>query len=143
MKNCRSVLLLGLFLAAGCGGGPADAPKTAAVKGVVNYKGRPVPKMDVVFNPDGPGMVATGVTDDEGKFSLTSSQPNDGAKPGSYTVSLSPVQEGEIPMPGFPGSEKKAELPIPKKYTNPKTSGLKYTVDSDPAKNDFKIELTD
>ncbi|MDZ4683970.1 MAG: hypothetical protein SH850_02700 [Planctomycetaceae bacterium] len=140
----RSCVLLGIavFLT-GCGGGASDAPKTVPAKGVVTYKGQPVPKLSVGFTPIAEGKLASGATDAAGKFALTTNKPGDGAMVGTYKVAVSFVPD-EIPeMPGFPGSEKKVESPIPVKYADAATSGLTFTVDKDAAKNDFKIELTD
>jgi hypothetical protein len=131
-------------LATGCGGGPAkDAPKTVPVKGVVNYKGQPVPSLSVGFRPLGPGRIANGITDSTGRFELMTAQPGDGAMPGEYEVVIGFSPEEVTPMPGFPGSEKKPVSPIPTKYENPKKSGLKQTVSDDPGKNDFTFDLTD
>jgi hypothetical protein len=141
----RWCVLLGISLfLAGCGGGASDAPETVPVKGVVTYKGQPVPKLSVGFIPDGgKGKLASGTTDAAGKFALMTDKPGDGAVVGPYKVAISFVPD-EIPeMPGFPGSEKKVESPIPAKYADSATSGLKQTVDKDASKNNFTFELTD
>lgn len=139
-----------LVLAAGCGGGSTKgAPKTVPVKGVVNYKGKPMPNLSVGFRPaaatggtDSP-RIASGVTDANGQFELMTVQPGDGAVPGDYEIVISFVPDEVPPMPGFPGSEKKPVSPIPTKYENPKKSGLKQTVSTDPEKNNFTFDLTD
>ena len=126
---------------AGCGGGASDVPKTVPAKGVVTHKGQPLPKVAVAFIPD-KGKLASGTTDDQGKFSLTTNNPGDGAMVGTYKVAINIVAD-EIPSM-FPEENKKAaELPFPKKYTDANTSGLKFTVDNDASKNDFKIDLTE
>jgi hypothetical protein len=138
-------VLLGVsaFLA-GCGGGPSDAPTTVPAKGVVTYKGQPVPKLSVAFIPD-KGKLASGTTDASGKFVLMTNQPGDGAMVGTYKVAFSVVSDEIPPMPGFPEEKdyKPPVSPIPAKYADASTSGLTMTVDKDPAKNDFKIDLTD
>jgi hypothetical protein len=130
------------FFFTGCGGGVNDAPATVPVKGVVTYKGKPVAKLSVAFIPD-KGLLATGTTDAEGKFSLMTNKPGDGATVGSYKVAINFVPDETPPMPGFPGSEKKVESPIPEKYADVATSGLTQTVDKDASKNNFTFDLKD
>jgi len=125
----------------GCGGGAGDAPKTVPAKGVVTYKGQPVPKVSVAFIPD-KGKLAAGTTDDQGKFTLTTNNPGDGAMVGTYKVALNVVAD-EIPSMFPEENKKEATLPFPKKYTDATTSGLTFTVDKNAAKNDFKIDLKD
>jgi len=59
------------------------------VSGTVKYKGQPVPKGSIVFEPSNPpmpqGRVAQGSIEN-GSYSLTTSTPNDGALPGEYKV---------------------------------------------------------
>jgi hypothetical protein len=126
---------MGLFASvAGCGG-PSDAPETVPVTGLVTYKGKPVPELMITFNPEGPGMIATGTTDAEGKFSLMTSQPGDGAKVGTYLVAIVYVPESELgpPMPGFPSAPKNPASVIPKKYANIKSSRRDCTRSAGPA----------
>lgn len=136
------ILAVSAFLA-GCGGGGSKAPVTVPVKGVVKYQGKPVPKLSIAFIPD-KGMLASGTTDTNGKFTLMTNKPGDGAMVGTYKVAISFVSD-EIPeMPGLPGTEKPLPpSPIPKKYADAKTSGLTKTVEKDAAKNDFTFDLTD
>ena len=142
-KLDRLCVLVGVsaFLV-GCGAGSV-APATVPVKGIVMYKGNPVPKLSIGFTPD-KGKLAFGTTDAEGRFTLTTNKPGDGAMVGTYKVTISFVSD-EIPeMPGLPGTEKKPpESPIPVKYADPKTSELTKTVDKDAVKNNFTLELTD
>jgi hypothetical protein len=127
--------------ALGCGG-VSDAPKTVDVTGTVTYNGTPMANLSVAFIPD-KGMLASGTTDAEGRFELTTSEPGDGATPGTYKVAINFVPEQTPEMPGFPGSENTPKSPIPTKYADVSTSGLIATVDTDASKNDFKFELTD
>ena len=136
------VILAATAFLAGCGGG-GSAPVTVHVQGMVTYQGKPVPKLSVAFIPD-KGMLASGTTDAQGRFSLMTNKPGDGAMVGTYKVAINFVPD-EIPeMPGLPGTEKKAPAsPIPPKYADPKTSGLTKTVEKDAAKNNFTFDLTD
>lgn len=139
----RMFVMLGVCaILSGCGGG-GNGPVTVPVKGVVTYKGKPVPKLSVAFLPD-KGMVAEGTTDANGRFTLTTKKPGDGAMVGSYKVGISFVPDKVPDMPGFPGADKsETESPIPKKYADANTSGLTGVVDKNASKNDFKFELTD
>lgn len=129
-------LLLGVTCSfVGCG---SDGPEIVPVKGVVNYKGKPMPKISVVFNPDGgKGMMATGLTDDKGEFTLQTSEPGDGAIVGNYKVSFK-YDSGEIPDMFNP---KKVVSTIPEKYGDPAKSGKTATVTPKAADNEFKFDL--
>jgi hypothetical protein len=131
------ILLLPLLI--GCGN-PGVAP-TAEVTGTVTYKGAPLENVNVVFTPAN-GRPATGTTDAEGKFSLSTFAADDGAVPGEHTVTIA---EGPTdtppPMPGMPGyGETKSRFPA--RYSDPAKSGLTATVKEGEA-NQFKFELTD
>jgi hypothetical protein len=90
----KKALVLSLYLLGGlwgCNKGPAVA--TFPVTGTVTYGGKPVEGASVMFmskNPDGPR--ATGETDAEGKFSLTTylgpKQILKGAIPDEYKVAI-------------------------------------------------------
>jgi len=135
-------LLAGHFMfVAGCGGGPADAPKTVPAKGTVTVDGKGIAKLAVVFMPDH-GKIATGETDSEGHFTLTTNTSGDGAVVGTYKVAVTPIVEVSPLQPGMDGYVKPAPPPYNKKYLEHAKSGLTLTVDSDPAKNDFKLELS-
>jgi len=72
----------------GCGDDSGLATRYK-VSGTVKYKGEPVPKGTIVFEPVNPpmpqGRVANG-TIENGSYSLTTSTQNDGALPGEYKV---------------------------------------------------------
>jgi hypothetical protein len=134
-------LVLGC-LVSGCG---PSRPATVPVKGTVTYNGEPVEGAAVVFF--GTGRQATGETNSEGIFSLQTYEPNDGAIPGEYTVTIAKV-ESAPESSGDPGREppKVSATPpkslIPKKYADPKDSELKETV-TPGAPNEFTFELKD
>jgi hypothetical protein len=137
------VMLTVVSFLAGCGGGGPKPPEIIPVKGVVMYQGKPIPKLAVVFNPD-KGMIASGKTDDQGRFVLMTSKPGDGAMVGNYTVTVSFVSD-EIPeMQGLSDApQKPVTSPIPTKYADPKTTDLKAISVAKNGKNDFTFELTD
>lgn len=113
----------------GCGG---SGNPVAPVQGVVTLDGKPVTDMVVTFTPvkrktasvgdeNEPGKSATGNTDSEGKFTLSTYERNDGALVGEHMVSVF----GSGPDPTPPGN-------LPKDYTLEVKSGS----------NDFEIKLT-
>ena len=87
VKNLSSLLLvIGSLTVMGCGGD--GLPKRVPVSGTVTHQGKPVIGATVSFHGQGAPRVASGVTDDSGKFTLTTYNPNDGAIPGSHTVTV-------------------------------------------------------
>jgi len=118
-----------------CGsGGITKVP----VEGTVTFKGQPLATGQIQFLPEsGPSdtdPAATGLVDN-GKFTLGTEGPGDGAKPGKYRVtvfSYEPVQ--------LRGGEQGSKSAIPARYGNPDTSGLTQEVPPD-GKSDIKIDL--
>ncbi|MGE3775841.1 MAG: hypothetical protein AB7F89_01550, partial [Pirellulaceae bacterium] len=108
-----TVLCVVLLVASGCGG-----TKNVPVSGSIVYKGKPVADSTVMFTPSASGAdgakVATGRTDAQGKFTLGTEAPGDGATPGEYTVSVTPnlpePKDGDYSAPPPP--------PFPPRYTN-------------------------
>ena len=132
---CLLLCVTGLFV--GCG---SDGPQVVPVKGVVSFKGTPMEKIAVVFSPENTGMIATGLTDAKGEFSLQTNKPGDGAMVGSYKVAFKYVPD-EVPvMPGMEGA-KKVVSPIPEKYGDASKSGKTATVDADKSKNNITFDL--
>ena len=146
---------LGLVLV-GCSGSDLDL---AEVKGKVTYNSAPVADAVVTFLP-GDGPIATGVTDANGEFTLTTNgEP--GAVIGEHGVSIAKTAasaegvsedmtsedyEKMMSKPGasleaVTGGEGKSEIPA--KYAVPETSGLTKTVSSDTSANECDFVLTD
>jgi hypothetical protein len=75
------------------------------VTGTVLHKGKPVPLVRVMFSTAG-APVAVGLTDDSGRYSLSTFQDGDGAVPGPHRVTVQPVvrlsADGETPDPATP-----------------------------------------
>lgn len=137
MKKCGVLvcsLLIGLVV--GCGGGPPPIPAS----GTITFEGEPVADASVLFTPTGSGvearLPATGKTDAQGKFKLTTKTPGDGAIPGDYVVSVTPdtaeASEDDYSEPAPP--------PFPEQFTSATGSTLKVTVASGGA-NDFPLSL--
>jgi hypothetical protein len=122
-----------LVLPAGCGPkGPAMVP----VSGVVKLDGVPVGAgAGVTFIPVGAGRPATGETDKDGKFTLTTEKANDGALEGEYSVAVAGVRTvgAKANDDGTSGdvSQVRQEWFVPQKYSNQATSDLRQTVSKD------------
>ena len=134
---CLILCVCGLLI--GCGG--EDGPKLVPAGGVVNYKGKPIGKINVMLMPSGSGMIAEGTTDESGKFTLQTKDPGDGAMVGTYTVAFKYVPDVIPDMPGFTTDKKPEASPIPEKYADASKSGKTATVDADASKNVFKFDL--
>ena len=138
-RSSRLWLLCACGFLAGCG---SDGPTLVPAGGVVNYKGKPIGKINVMLMPSvgSSGMIAEGTTDESGKFALRTKEPGDGAMVGSYTVAFKYVPDEVPQMPGFAGAAKVVS-PIPEKYSDGSKSGLTATVDADESKNKFTFDL--
>ena len=120
------------LVGAGCGGGDEKTP----VSGVVKLDGQPVEGAMVTFVPAGAGkgQIASGMTDKEGVFRLTTTTPGDGAFPGDYKVTIVYAEAPEAPpakgmkeaFTGFEKAQKQKLGPprykIPPKYRSPHQS---------------------
>jgi hypothetical protein len=125
---CLCTVIFPLLALYGCGKG-ADLPPLIQVKGKVFYKGQPLTKGMVKFEPDGYGRAANGKLDSDGNFVLTTLKEGDGVVAGEHRVYIIGT-----------GKTTGKEL-IPKKYLSPSTSKLTRTVDSE--HTEFTFELTD
>jgi hypothetical protein len=145
------VLLVVLAASLGCGGSdgggggknaPLEKKKTAAVRGIVKYKGNPVKDATVIFMPreDGKGVPARGTTDGVGSFTLSSYDKDDGAPPGQYKVLVTAILSKEV-EPGVlaPEPEGGFKSPIPTKYASAATTDILVTVKE--GDNDIPIDL--
>src|SRR5262245_11396137 len=89
-----------LVVGLGCGG----KGKPVKVQGIVTLDDKPVPGATVVFVPEGgSGRSASGRTESDGTFRLTTFSTDDGALPGQYKVPVTVSQgdkatEGGNPM---------------------------------------------
>lgn len=128
-----ALLVVVLLVTVGCAG--SDRPPLGKVKGVVTLDGTPVPNASVMFTPIAGGRPASGTTDAEGRFSLTTFDPGDGALIGEHRVTVICVETTGLPqtsdgLSGEIGPEGIQEKWItPQKYSLPETSGLTQTVE--------------
>lgn len=130
---CGVAVLAMLAIVVGCGDKQAT---TAAVEGVVTYKGAPLPAAVVTFLPS-QGRPATGTTDEQGRFRLTTLAPGDGAVPGEHTVLVS-KSEPAAADPKNPYAPPRSL--IPESYGRQDKSNLKASV-APGKKNEFRFEL--
>lgn len=132
-------------LAAGCGG--STHPPLTQAAGVVTINGRPLPNATVSFIPldkENTAGVANGVSDDQGRFRLTTAG-KPGAAVGRHKVT---VTEGPEPE-DLRDESKQAEYrryqaglknrPIPPQYGNPTQTPLEVTLAAD--QPEIKVEL--
>lgn len=135
-----SLVLIPVALA-GCSG---DGPNMVPVKGVVTFKDKPMGQINVMFVPaEAKGMIAQGTSDENGKFSLQTLTPGDGAMLGSYKIAFKFISDTIPDMPGFAGGVKPEPSPIPLKYADENKSGFTATVDVASSKTEFKFDLKD
>ena len=157
----RMAVLLGCMLSfcfVGCGGGDG-LPPPIPVSGKVVFAGKPVDGAAVTFLSKSGGRSASGKTDKDGNFKLTSVKTDDGASPGEYAVTISKQEakgggsatvdiskgygDNYGKMQGAAGSgsmEKVINQVLPAKYADPLQAGLvRSVVKGD--KNEFDFDL--
>ncbi len=137
----RFVGLAFLAGAIGCG-----RSRTSSVEGVVLLDGKPLAGATVQFIPQGKGRDATGGTDANGEFVMSTFEPRDGVLPGSYKVVIAPPL-GEIDTKKYASSEEAMAAPpkqaksatsFPQKYSRPDQTPLTQEV---PVTGKIKFEL--
>ena len=116
-----------ILLCSGCGDG---RPERVTVSGQVLIDGKPVPTGNIKFVPEG-ARPSAGTLDENGRFTLTCFDGNDGVIPGKHRVQIS---ASEII------SSSKMKWFAPRKYADFRKSGLEYEI-TEPV-DDLKIELT-
>ena len=115
-------------------------PATSPVTGILTVDGVPYPDVVITYASVTGNPSAIGKTDAEGKYTLTTFKPKDGAMPGECVVLLIPddLKIGE-------GSQSLKELAIAQKskihfrYFEKATSDL--TVQVDPGQNNHTLEI--
>ncbi len=147
--------LASLSLFTGCGDPGIGA---VPVTGTITVDGTPMEGAMVVFNPVDGTRAASGRTDAEGKYSLTTEINGDGALPGEYKISVTKhlAAEDDLPKEVDPNDEgslddiyskldtskvQKSKNLIHAQYENPLGSGLSATVTSDESKNVFTFDV--
>jgi len=77
MRRAAYMMLAVLLTLFGC-----TKSDTVPVTGLITLNGQPAENTEVMFNPQGPGRMATGHTDASGRFKLSTATPDDGAGAG-------------------------------------------------------------
>jgi hypothetical protein len=98
MKGMASRIWIQVALGLAVLGGGAGCGRSNLVKvqGTVTLDGKPLSWATVTFNPkEGNGRPASGLSDENGNFQLTTSSTNDGAAPGEYKVTVTKEEPGE------------------------------------------------
>ncbi len=142
-SNSWIIIVLGALLP-GCADPP---PPIVAAQGIVRLDGVPLKKVEVRFIPmidNGMDLIAKGVTDDDGRFTLTCKGQGGACACGSQVV----VVESEIPA-RLKSETKQYELaeylkslggrPLPTRYTNLMDNPL--VVNVTPGQKDYLIDL--
>ena len=111
----------------GCGSAGGALPALIPVKGRVTYKGQPVTKGVVRFEPDGYGRRARGQLQSDGTFVLTTDKEGDGVVAGDHKVAVEGLDKSL------------AKDRALRKYSSPTTSGL--TAQVSPEKTEFTFDL--
>jgi hypothetical protein len=127
----------------GCHGG-AVGPETVEVTGEVTFMGEPLEGANVIFHPeDGSDqtVASQAVTDASGRFELSThvgaGKFEPGVVPGQYAVAVTKLDTSSISTTLAPPKNL-----LPKKYGNPKASGLTAKV-APGLENHFELALTD
>jgi hypothetical protein len=153
---CASTaIVLGILIIPGCGASSAS-PNYTKIWGRVTYNSQPLPDGIVIFWPADPGRDnwGAGHISKNGNYVLSASQTETALEPGLYNISIKPP----VPLPvGLRGSRFKIDerdpmkdteaqassstpkFPLPKKFTDPKTSGLAVRIDSRPQRVDLDL----
>ena len=112
--------------------------------GTVLLDGQACPDAVVTFFSDTNPISATGRTNAEGKFKLTTYKDGDGAVEGTHKITVVKREFVEEKTKYDSVNERSVALIpkelLPKKYMTPTTSGIDFSVAKSGA-NDFKIEL--
>lgn len=134
-------------------GGCERAPELHPVSGTVSYGGEMVEGATVTFRCEEANTIATGTTDGQGRFELSTYQAGKGAVAGEHTVTVTKTSAAaesgsaslsmeEAMSQGAPPPKTETKALLPAKYGDPARPQLKFTV-SPGEGNVFPIELTD
>lgn len=119
--------MLALVALLPCGCSSNDEVPVHPVQGKLVYRGRPIAEATVVLHSKGGpqrGQRPLAYTDAQGRFTLTTTRPGDGAPPGEYVVTV------ELRAPVTVGDEQVREGRhlLPPRYSRAETSPLRLRV---------------
>jgi len=140
-RAARITLAAGLVALVGCGGGP----RLAQVEGTVKVNGKPLDKIQVEFWPEAGAPRSRGVTDAEGRYTLTSDDgKRKGALVGRHKVVLRDIGILGDKFLGRAGENvdmAKGKRPrVSKLYSDPQNTPLKQEVTSGPNSIDLDVK---
>ena len=132
--SLRGRLLLLAVLGFGCNSAQptGDRQPTVSAAGELTYQGQPLPHHQVLLTPPTPQRPAAGTTDENGKFTLGTNGPGDGAVVGTHQVSVvyvGPPGSGGDGMNDF-SAPPPPKVKIPAKYNRGETSGITIEIPS-------------
>jgi hypothetical protein len=128
-RNFAIRFLLEAMVLSGCGK-RISVPSTVPVSGVVKFKGKPLQGIRVTLHPQPETaksqFIPTGQTGPDGKFSLSTGAPGNGAPPGTYVVTF---EKPEIGSPASTGSIETEVDAFGGKYSDPAKSQWTVTIE--------------
>ena len=137
----RGAIFVAISLVCMSGCSDSDRLHTIPVEGQVRFAGSPVNEAQLVFHAVDPTLKLAhrplAVTDESGKFKLTTSEPFDGAPPGEYIVT---IEQRELQQVGEEWVRTGRNL-LPPRYSQPTTSPLRQVV-SETTTTPILFELT-
>jgi len=136
----RALALCAILSGGTSGCGPSERhPETVPVQGKVIYKGQPVPRGTITFQPD-TGPPATGDIQADGTYRVGTFGPGDGAILGHHRVMIIANTADPTKIPGSsPGYVAPRDL-VPRSYGQVDTSGLAVDVTKDKTAYDFDLK---
>tara|TARA_R110002111_G_C5872360_1_gene361642 strand:- start:360 stop:818 length:459 start_codon:yes stop_codon:yes gene_type:complete len=124
LNGYLAIVVLMTGMVTGCGGHSPEVPDALIpVTGTVKLDGKPAANITVFFNPGKAtgGTGGYGVTDHEGKYSVTHRSNQPGIEAGEYIVTFSKMglPDGSPIPEGKDAADVGARELLPDKYTNP------------------------
>jgi hypothetical protein len=130
------LLIVAIIVAGGCG---SKRPPMYPAGGTVTYPdGKPFGAGHVEFRHVDPNVrvLTQGQIQPDGSFKLSTYKADDGAVEGDYQVLVAPM------MPSTDAEARSLSSLIDPRFTQFDTSGWKFTVTRDPAKNQFALQVS-
>ena len=122
-----SLILLAVGLSTlGCDGRPSRVP----VSGQVTIDGKPLEFGTIAFYPSAGGRPGGATLAEDGSYSITMYETNDGLPPGEYSVTVAAANWI---------SDDACKWHSPKRYQDPKQSGLTAEIKSEDAALNFDL----
>jgi hypothetical protein len=160
MKFCSFAFVLAVLVAPGCSGGAVGDGNREPVyrtSGKITLEGAPVADATVTFSPKGGGPPATGRTNANGEYKLTTYTAEDGATAGDFVVLVVKTAApatfdpdaghdadgtgADDPMHAAQPAEGESESELPRKYSRADETTLEATVSAG-GPNNFDFDLT-